>query len=284
MIQLLKKLFLIQLIIVTSMLYTNLQSIAQPQQATHPDVNTDREYVTETEGQQPEELITGAALLRVKHGLAFKILGRELTQRERDSYGDSLTEEGLKTILAREQRLVIVRALITVGETDIKYALDAYPTSSRLQTYDKLVRSFYELIEKYGSVKTGIKLEYVENIKDSGEALKRAASRAYETVFGIPEDKQDKEQILPFLAQNNATTYSKMVQVLIQTITPEVKKQILLNALDQSERPDLKTNDKFVKKMLEQTFTHKELMKLFIELKETAPPAQPAQGKNLHNK
>ncbi len=283
MIQLLKKLFLIQLIIVTSMLYTNLQSIAQPQQAAPADINNDQEDTAEPDQQTQEETKPGTALLRVKHGLAFKILGRELTQRERDSYGDNITKDGLKTILAREQRLVIVRALITVGETDIKYVLDVYPVS-RLQTYDELVPFFYELIEKYGSARTGIKLEYVENIKDSGEALKRAAFRAYEAVFGIPEDKQDKERILSFLAQNNATTYSKMVQVLTQTITPEIKKQILLNALDQSGRPDLKTNDKFVKKMLEQTFTHKELMKLFIELKETAPPAQPAQGKNFHNK
>ena len=62
-----------------------------------------------------------------------------------------------------------------------------------------------------------------------------------------------------------------MVETLKQTITPEVKKQILFSALDQVGRADLKTNDNFVNKMLEQDFTYENLIKLFEELRKTAP-------------
>ena len=211
---------------------------------------------------------------RVKHSLAFEVLGRDLTQREKENYGDDLSKEELKNILAGEQKLAIVRALITLNSEDsVKEVLDIYRVSS-VQTYNELVNYFSGLIEKYGSIKAGIESEFVYNIKDNGQAFRKAAFKAYETVFGVPEDKQNKDQILIFLTQNNALTYSKMIQTLMQTITPEAKKQILFSALDTTGRPDLKMNNKFVKKMLEQDFTYENLMKLFKELKNSAPATQ----------
>ncbi len=270
------------------MLCTNLQSIAQEPTATNATVTIEDEDTGEQktikvqQDQQPQEG-EPETQLRVKHGLAFEVLGRELTERERNNYGDSLSRADLKNILAGEQRLAIVRALITVGADDsVKGVLAVYPVS-KLQTYSELVERFSGLIEKYGSVKVGIESEYVYNIKDAGQAFKKAASKAYETVFGIPEDKQNKDRIFTFLTQSNALTYSKMIQVLMQTITPEIKKQILFSALDQTGRPDLKTNNKFVQKMLAQQFTYANLMELFKELKNTTP-TQPAQGKNLQKK
>ena len=297
MIKRLKKLFPIELIIVTVLLCANLQSFAQTEPASSEEKATvtvtgdnGQEDTVETTNQQQDETTKNEdtnkgieTQARTKHSLAYEILGRELTRREKDNYGDGLSTTDLKNILAGEQRLVIVRALITVGADDsVKGVLDVYPVS-KLQTYSELVERFSGLTEKYGSVKAGIESEYVYNIKDDGQAFKKAASKAYETVFGIPEDKQNKDQIFNFLTQSNALTYSKMIQVLMKTITPDVKKQILFNALDQIGRSDLKTSDKFVKKMLAQQFTYANLMKLFQELKDTAP-AQPAQEKDIQKK
>ncbi len=285
----LKKLLFIQFITIIAILCINLQSIAQPDQATvdqKPFINDESTGQTlDTTNKQPEELTPvrnteTKTQVRAKHSLSYEVLGRELTDREKESYRDTLSKGDLKNILSGEQKLAIVRALITVGEKDsIKDVLGIYNTS-KLQTYNELVDYFNGMIEKYGSVKTGIEDEYVYNIKDDRQAFEKAASKAYETVFGVPEDKQNKDQIFSFLTQSNALTYSKMIQALMQTITPDIKKQILFNALDETGRSDLKTNDKFVTKMLEQQFTYKNLMELLKELKQTAPIA----GKNNQKK
>ena len=275
--KLLKKLFLVESVILISIFCWNAQCLAQPEQdsttVTTTDQNNGQQETVEVK-EKPQE---GAAEIqqRVKHGLAFEILGRGLTQKEKSNYGDNITREDLKNILVREQGLTIVRALITVGEKDsVKDVLNVYQIS-KTQTYNELVDYFGGLVEKYGSVKAGFESEYIYNIKDDEQAFKKAAFKAYETVFGISEDKQNKDQILDFLTQNNAITYSKMIQVLMQTMTPEVKRQILFKALDQVGRGDLKINDKFVNKILEQEFTYEHLMELFKELKRPTPPAQP---------
>lgn len=271
------------IVIVIAILCISLQSIAQPDQVIITDENTDQtlDKINKQPGELiPIENIETKTQARTKHSLSYEVLGRELTDREQESYRNTLSKEDLKNILSGEQKLAIVRALITVGEKDsIKDVLGIY-SISKLQTYSELVDYFNGMIEKYGSVKTGIEDEYVYNIKDNGQAFEKAASKAYETVFGIPEDKQNKDQIFSFLTQSNALTYSKMIQALMQTITPDIKKQILFNALDQIGRPDLKTNDKFVTKMLEQQFTYKNLTELLKELKQTAPLPQ----KNLQKK
>ena len=280
----LKKLLCTQFIIFIVVFCANLKSIAQTEQITTPDgkatvtitgEGADEEKTTEPPqaGETNQETET--------HSLAFEVLGRELTQREKENYGDGLGIDDLKNnILAREQKLAIVRALITLNSANsAKAVLDVYHIS-KVQTYSELIDYFSRLIERYGSVKEGIESEYVYNIKDDEQAFRKAAFKAYETVFGIPEDKQNKDQILAFLTQNNALTYSKMIQTLMQTITPAVKTQILFNALDQIGRPDLKTNDKFIKTILKQEFTYENLMELLKNLKQTAP-TQPAKGKNL---
>ncbi len=285
MIKNLNKILFIQCIIVTAIICSNLRCIAQPEQVIHGENSsvtvTDEENNSDNtlKAIEPQKEDTAINKNIVKHSLAFQILGRELTQREKENYGD-LSKEELKNILAGEQRLAIVRALITVGaESTTKDVLAVY-NISKLQTYNELVDYFTGLIEKYGSVKTGIESEYIYNIKDNEQAFKKAASKAYETVFGVPEDKQDKEQIYSFLTQSNTLTYSKMIQALMQTITPDIKKQMLFNALDQADRSDLKSNDKFINKMLEQDFTYENLMELFKELKNTAP----VQGKSPQKK
>ena len=274
------------IIIVIAVLCINLQCIAQsepvPSPATVTNEKTGEEGAVTTDEQPQEETTTEDTekeiQAKVKHTLAYEVLGRELTQREKDTYGDSLTKEDLKNILAGEQKLAIVRALITLDSEDsTKDVLNVYHIS-KVQTYTELVSYFSGLIEKYGSVKTGIESEYVYNIKDNEQAFRKAASKAYETVFGIPEDKQNKEQIFNFLIQSNALTYSKMIRILMKTITPDIKKQMLFNALENIGRPDLKTNDKFVKNMLEQEFTYKNLTELLKDL-QGATPAQTVQGK-----
>ncbi len=249
------------------------------------DDNNGKEETIQVTGQQQEQVDKGTfqQAAKVKHSLAFDVLGRELTKREKEAYGDNLSKHDLKNILAGEQRLAIVRALITVGEeSSTKQVLNIYIVSE-LKTYSELVEFFTGLKEKYGSVKVGIESEYVYNITDNDQAFKKAASRAYETVFGIPEDKQEnKEQIATFLTQSKATTYSRMVQALLQTLTPDLKKQLLFNALDQIGRPDLKTNDNFVNKLMEQEFTYEHLMELFKELQGSAP-AQAVKEKASKN-
>ena len=269
------------IIIVILLLCCSLQSIARGEIA--PATVTNEKTSQEGTDKQPQEETTiedteKEIQTKVKHSLAYEVLGRELTQREKGNYGDSLTKEDLKNILAGEQKLAIVRALITLDSEDsTKDVLDIYRISN-VQTYSELVNYFSGLIEKYGSVKTGIESEYVYNIRDNEQAFRKAASKAYETVFGIPEDKQNKEQIFNFLIQSNALAYSKMIRILMKTITPDIKKQMLFNALENIGRPDLKTNDKFVKKMLEQEFTYKNLTELLKDL-QGATPAQTVQGK-----
>ena len=271
------------IIIIIVVLCTHLQCIAQEEdttviiedEKTHKKQTIKAEDAAEETPPEQEE--------RVQHSLSFQVLGRELTRRERESFGngDTLSRQDLNNILAGEQRLVAVRALTAVNSVDYTADFLQIYHFSQVQTYSELVDRFNRLTEKYGSVKAGIESEYVYNIKDDKEAFKKAAFKAYETVFGVPEDKQNKDQILTFLTQSKALTYSKMVETLMQTITPEVKKQILFNSLDQIGRSDLKTNDKFINKILEKDFTYQQLMGLLKKLKQTAPAAKPAQGKNL---
>ena len=198
---------------------------------------------------------------------AYYVLGRELTKREKEANGDNLTKEQIKnTVLPNEQKLVIVRALVAVeAGNDIKRILDVYYPPD-LQTFEDLIDYFTHLREKFGSVRTGIESEFVYNIRDDQEAFKKAASIAYQHVFGIPEDKQDKDKIFGFLIQKNALTYSKMVNAFLEEMTPEMKKQILFTALDEVGREDLKANKKFVAKLLEQQITYEYLIKLLSDV------------------
>lgn len=207
----------------------------------------------------------------IKRSVALEVLGRKLTEPELDLYGDLDAKQLKQELLHKEIRLVIVRALIAVGEEkNIKDILEIY-TVSKLKTFAELVDEFNGYIEKYGSVINGLKAELVYNIKDDEQAFKQAAAQAYETVFGTPQDKQNTQEITSFLQENKALTYSKMVAVLMESMTPGVKKDILFKLLDEIGRADLKNNKIFVEKMIAQRFTHENLKKLLQQLAPKKP-------------
>ena len=137
------------IVIVIAILCISLQSIAQPNQVTITDENTDQ--TLDKANKQPEGLIPventeTKTQARTKHSLSYEVLGRELTDREQESYRNTLSKEDLKNILSGEQKLAIVRALITVGEKDsIKDVLGIY-SISKLQTYSELVDYFNGMI------------------------------------------------------------------------------------------------------------------------------------------
>lgn len=223
---------------------------------------------TTDEGQEEPQAQEQTEQKAEKHSTAYLVLGRELTKQEKDLYADLGANELKDELLHKEQRLVVVRALLAVGEGDsIKEVLAILPIS-KLKTFTELVNDFTEYTEKYGSVLEGIQEEFVYNIKDDEQAFKAASAKAYETVFGVPKDKQNTSEIISFLKENEALTYSRMLEALMNQMTPELKKQMLFNALDEIGRSDLKNNNVFVEKILAQKFTHKNLKKL---LKELAP-------------
>lgn len=226
--------------------------------------------------QEVQKVFDGAVVERKKDSAAYEVLGRNLTQAEEDLYGDLTSEEIKNELLHREQRLVVVRALLAVGEAKIvKEILEIMPLSE-LRTFKELVSYFKDLQEKYGSVIEGIRTEVVYNIKDDEEAFKKAAIRAYETVFCIKPQDQDVPQVINFLKQKEAFTYSQMVKSYMNTLTPEDKKEMLFSILDKVGRPDLKNNKVFVEKMLAQEFNCENLEKLLQQL---APKKKPPKKK-----
>ena len=212
---------------------------------------------------------------RLNINTAYEVLGRKLTEQEKDLYGD-LDATTLKDQLAhREQRLIIVRALIAVGEDsdDIGQILKILP-QTKLKTFKELVSYFNGLIERYGTVLDGLQAEIVYNIKDDEQAFKQAAGKAYETVFGIKKDKQNLESIVSFLKSNNALTYTKMVAALTEQMTDDDKKELLNRALTEIGRSDLKQNQVFMDKILAQKFTYENLKRLLQELSKTQQPVK----------
>lgn len=228
------------------------------------------------EAQEPEEEQINKELQdrkKEKQSAAYIVLGRELTKAEKDLYGGLTVAEIKSELLHREQRLVVVRALLAVGEGEsIKEVLEILPLS-KLQTFADLLTEFKEYMEKYGSVLSGIKTELVYNIKDNEQAFKQAASKAYLVVFGTPKEKQNIQEITSFLQENNALTYSKMIAALMESMTPEIKKDMLFKTLDEIGRADLKNNKDFVEKILAQKFTYENLKKLLGQI----GPKKPAK-------
>lgn len=205
---------------------------------------------------------------------AYEVLGRGLTKREKEAHGQ-LSEEALKrNILPREQKLVLVRALLAVGAGEhAREILNIFPLSE-LKTFRELVNYFTELKEKHGRVDIGIKTEFVYNIKDSEQAFKNAARVAYYEVFGIEEGEQDLGKITNYLESKGAYTYSKMIKAFLDSMTPEVKEKLLFKALDDLGLSHLKENQNFVEKILGQKFTYQNLIKLLKQI-----PASSGEGK-----
>lgn len=205
-------------------------------------------------------------LARKKQNPAYEILGRELSRKEQELYSNLSKEELKNSILHREQRLVAVRALVAIGASeDIREIIDILPLT-KLRTYVELLTYFSHLQEKHGSVLDGIKAEYVYNIVDDEQAFRQAASKAYKTTFGIPKEKQSIEDVVNFLKAKEAFTYSRMVAELVATMEEADKQRMLFKALDEIGRPDLKNNEKFVRKILEQDFTHESLKTLLEQI------------------
>lgn len=211
----------------------------------------------------------------VKQSNVFLVLGRELTSQERDLYSDATIEE-LKNLLPNEQKLVVVRALIGIGQAQcIDLVLNSMPITEP-KPYNKLVEYFKELQGEYGSVCTAIKAKFVENNNDKQYAFEQAALKAYETIYGVKPLKEDEPQLFTFFKQDSDVkelTYEEMIKKLKDILSDKDKQEIIFSALDKIGRPDLKSNENFVKKLLEQDFTYESLIELFQPLK--AQPQAP---------
>ena len=206
-----------------------------------------------------------------KPSIPYEVLGRKLTEQERDLSGDLDAKDLTGELVHREQRLIVVRALIAVGESEnIEEILSILP-QTKLKTFKELVGYFNDLTEKYGTVVDGLKAEIVYNVKDDEQAFRQAASKAYEKVFGIKRDKQNIEGITNFLKSNKALTYTQMVTALAKSMTIDDKKEMLSRTLDEIGRADLKKNQAFMDKILAQQFTYENLKKLLQGLSKTQP-------------
>lgn len=203
---------------------------------------------------------------------AYLVLGRQLTKKEIAAYGKNLTKEDIiRQFLPKESKLVIIRAVITIGE-----AKNATEIVQRLyfpepKTYEELVSYLQERREKYGSALKGIIAE--EQFKeDDGQVFEETALEAYETVFGVlPEElsQEEKQQLFTNLKESDALTLTKIIEVLVRSMTKEDKKEILFGLLDEIGRADLKKNSDFVNKIINQEdLTYKELKGLLEELKQ----------------
>jgi len=209
-----------------------------------------------------------------KVSAAYEVLGRALTDAEKDLYEGLDPKELKQELLPKEQRLVIARALLALGEgQNVEVVLKILPIL-KLETFSEFLNKFKLYKEEYGSVVDGLLFTLVYNIKDDEQAFKHASARAYEEVFGIPKEKQNTSEIINFLKENNALTYSKMIAALMETMTPEVKKRILFKILDEIDRKDLKLNEKFVEKMLGQKFFTHESLKRLLEQVGTSKPTK----------
>lgn len=229
----------------------------------------DAEEEDEIEGQveleEPKEpFLRDSKLMK---NPAYRILGRKLTPLEQKQYGDD--QGGIETIALREQKLILVRALLAVGEGGVaSELLDRIP-QDKIKNFSEAVDFLEKLIQKYGSVTEGINSELVYNIQDDQVAFEKAAAKAYYTVYGINEEEQqqNKQAILDYLSAKSATTFSKMIEALIESMTPERKRELLERTLTEINREDLIKNKNFVAKILEQQdVTYLNLKKLFENL------------------
>ena len=201
----------------------------------------------------------------------YEVLGRKLTKAERSLYADATKDDIKNGLLHKEQRLVIVRALVAIGEGDDARNVLRLMTISELKTYRELVQYFKGLKENSGSVVVGL-LE--QSNKDPETAFRNAASFAYEGVYGVGKEQQDIQSILNYFRSHQVSKYSEMVNLLVDSMTQEDRKKLLTKALNAVGRIDLIDNENFVKKIVEQKFTYEKLLKLLKQI-----PAQSSKKK-----
>ena len=280
----LKQLFLVNLFLLSVALFIlgSLNISYAAGQDLDTNANPERKYQIQAEDLDDNE--EGDALEAKtpadKRGPGYQVLGRKLTENERELYGDLSVKELKDQLLHKEYKLVIVRALLAIGdENSVKEVLEIMPTTSDQKTFLELVDYFTKLREKHGSVLKGLQTELVDKITDEKYAFENAALKAYEEVFGIKVADEDKQQLLTYFKEHKISTFSEMVNSLVITMDAEDKKGVLMRALDDTGRPDLKENQKFVAKLLSQKFTYGNLMELFKPLKKSqpAPSKQPAK-------
>ena len=202
------------------------------------------------------------------------VLGRKLTKREKDAYlnleRDQKVEALKNDILPREQQLVIVRALLAVGEAEDSKKILEYVYLSEAKTYENLFREFKALKDKHGSVLTGLESTQKYRLSEE-EMFKNAANKAYEEVFCTSADSlttEEQNQLYEFLKQSGASEHGDIVTVLAKSMTEDDKKNLVNKVLEEIDREDLKSNEGFVAKMVAQTFTCKTLRKLFEQLRQ----------------
>lgn len=219
--------------------------------------------VSFAQGESPEEIT------KEKKSAAYKALGRELTRIEKDLYGDLDPKGVFNAVGHLEGRLILVRALIAVGEAEhVSRILEIMP--NELKPFTDWVEYLKGLKEKHGLVLDGVYAELVLNLKDDEKAFTNAASIAYEAVFGIAKERQKIEQIVNFLKSKEATTYSKMLLALVSTMTQEDKKELLFRTLEELGLEHLKENKKFIDKILSQkVITYKTLKKLLEQVSDS---------------
>lgn len=215
--------------------------------------------------------ITNSLQARVKQkSPAYQVIGRELTKKELEAYGKNLSKEDIETqFLPRESKLVIIRAAITIGEAKNASLIVQKINFTDLKTYEYLVAYFTDLKEKYGSVLKGLVTEQELKL-DEKQIFEETAATAYKTTFGIEAEnlsEEEKQKLYSFLKGNDATTLTKMIEVLMKSMTEDDKKEILFDLLDEVGRSDLKKNIEFVSKIIKQDFTYQNLRELLQELK-----------------
>lgn len=231
------------------------------------DEETPADEKAKDEGNEGEQYLSDIS----KHSNAYRVLGRELTSPElRALNGVTLSyQQVIDNYLYKEFHLAVIRAAITVGEAKNASEILKIYHPNKEKPYEEVVKDFVNYREKYGSVLKGLESE--ENLKlDDEKIFEDTALEAYEEVFGIQSDdltNEDKQDLFVLLKGRDALTYTKMIVVLTDSMTQKDKKGILFSLLDEIKRSDLKKNQKFVTKILEQKFTYKNLKKLLQELK-----------------
>lgn len=250
----------------------NQTSFAQVAPEVFEDSDADNEATAEKPQTKSEENEGEQYLSDIsKRSNAYRVLGRELTSPElRALNGVTLTyNQIIDNYLYKEFHLAVIRAAITVGEAKNASEILKIYHPNKENPYEEVVKDFVNYREKYGSVLKGLESE--ENLKlDDEKIFEDTALEAYEEVFGIKSDdltNEDKQDLFNLLKGKNALTYTKMIVVLTDSMTQKDKKDILFSLLDEIKRSDLKKNQKFVTKILEQKFTYKNLKKLLQELK-----------------
>src|SRR3989338_6798647 len=216
--------------------------------------------------------------VQIKQSPAYTVLGRKLTEHEREVYSDASPGQIKDQLLYKEYKLVIVRAILALGEREsINQALETIPNSQSQKTFTELVEYLSGLKEKYGSVSNGLQAEVVERNTDEKLALQNAAQNAYKEVFVIKLEDEDLNKLVTYFRSNEIASYSEMINSLKNSMTPEDKKNILIKALNEVGRIDLVKNEKFITKILSKDFTYKNLMDLFKPLKNSVQKTAPVK-------